>query len=76
MHNLVNAVLGATPQPSPIAFCDFIAKTIKTALPALGIDTGLVKSHLDPVDGYLVSTKKTIEVEYRGKMYIVTVKEA
>ena len=77
MHNLANAILGAAPLAvSPIAFCDFIAHTIKTALPALGIDTGLVLNDLDPVGGYLLTTAKTVSAEYRGKIYIITVKEA
>jgi hypothetical protein len=41
-----------------------------------GVATGVVVSDLHPEGGYLLTTKKTIEAEYLGKKYKITVEEA
>ena len=40
------------------------------------VTTGRVRSDLHPHEGYLLSTKKTIEAEYLGKKYKITIEEA
>jgi len=65
-----------------LAYCDKIADVIRKAL--LGYDPdniigliGPIKMDLDPVGGYFVSTKKTMEViDMNGKKYKVTVEES
>jgi hypothetical protein len=61
---------------SLMAYCDYIANSIKHSLPVAGVYTSKVKSDLHPEGGYLLTTKKTIEAEYLGKKYIITVEEA
>jgi len=61
---------------SIMAYCDYIANSIKHALPVTGVATSTVKSDLHPEGGYLLTTKKTIEAEYLGKKYKITVEEA
>lgn len=61
---------------SLVVYCDYIANTIKHALPLAGITTSTVINDLHPQDGYMVSTKKTVEAEYLGKKYRITVEEA
>ena len=67
-----------------LAFCDFIADRIKTALVSsasnptepVHIETvGRVQYDLHPTEGYFISTKKTIEVVAHGKKYRVIVEE-
>jgi hypothetical protein len=60
---------------SLVVYCDYIANTIKHALPSTGVATSTVKSDLHG-DGYMMSTMKTIEAEYLGKKYLITVEEA
>ena len=67
-----------------MAYCDYIADVIRKSLYAdvrenvysyVG-DVMRVKSDLHPEGGYLVSTKKTIEVfDKGGKTYRITVEE-
>lgn len=70
------AVESAEKATSLMAYCDYIANSIKHALPVTGVSTSAVKSDLHPEDGYLLTTKKTIEAEYLGKKYKITVEEA
>jgi len=67
-----------------LAYCDYIADQIRTTLDTNAkYDTmtkvgrvGPIKFDLHPDAGYLVSTKKTIEVaDINGKHYRVTVEE-
>lgn len=66
-----------------LAYCDYIAHRIKEALEAdvlRGDDKiALVEGvawHLHPLDGYMLSTKKTIKVtDGNFKRYKVTVEE-
>ena len=64
-----------------IAYCDKIADVCRKALCKHDPDgiVGLVfplQMDLDPVEGFLVSTKKTFEVsDMDGKMYRVTIEE-
>jgi hypothetical protein len=60
---------------SLVVYCDYIANTIKHALPSTGVVTSTVKSDLHG-DGHMMSTMKIIEAEYLGKKYIITVEEA
>jgi hypothetical protein len=66
MQEMARAALDAK---NLTAYCDYIANTIKHALPVTGVATSTV--HSEPS-----STTKTVEAEYLGKKYIVTVKEA
>ena len=65
-----------------LAYCDFIADTIKKAFTNdkpenLIAKVGPIKMDLHPIDGYFLSTKKTMMVEdINGKMYKITVEEA
>lgn len=69
-------------KPLPLAYCDYIADRIHTALcvpdrhhSLIGSVCG-VKWDLHPTAGYMMSTKKTILVADRnGKEYRVTVEE-
>lgn len=61
---------------SLVVYCDYIANTIKHALPSTGVATSTVKSDLHSTAGYLISHIKTIEAEYLGKKYRITVEEA
>jgi hypothetical protein len=70
------AVESAAKATSLMAYCDYIANSIKLALPVTGVSTSAVKSDLHPEGGYLLTTKKTIEAEYLGKKYKITVEEA
>jgi len=80
MDTLVKQFFGQAPfKPSPVAYCDYIAEMIKMGLPGdTGgeVSTGRVRSDLHPHEGYLLSTKKTIEAEYLGKKYKITIEEA
>jgi len=58
-----------TEAQSLVSYCDYIAETIKHALPP----TGVVTSH---VQQDLMSSRKTVFAEYLGKKYIITVEEA
>ena len=66
-----------------LAYCDYIADCTKTALflDSLSRDSyvkhvGPMKFDLHPEGGYMLSTKKTIEVtDVNGKSYIITVEE-
>ena len=66
-----------------LAYCDFIADRIKTALkreigaPLTHIgQVGAIQSDLDPDGGWFVSPKKTMMVwDMNGKAYSVTVEE-
>ena len=67
-----------------LAYCDYIADQIRTTLDTnSNYDTmtkvgkvGPIKFDLHPEAGYLVSTKKTINVsDINGKQYRVTVEE-
>jgi len=64
-----------------LAYCDFIADSIKKAFTNdkpdnLIANVGEIKMDLHPIDGYFLSTKKTITMEdINGKMYKVTVEE-
>ena len=64
-----------------LAYCDKIADTIKKALKqpdpdGIIAEVGKINWDLDPVGGYLVSTKKMITVYDRnGKAYSVTIEE-
>ena len=64
-----------------LAYCDKIADTIKNALKqpdpdGIIAEVGKINWDLDPVGGYLVSTKKMITVYDRnGKAYSVTIEE-
>lgn len=65
-----------------LAYCDKIADVIRKSLLKYDPDgiVGLVDGvnmDLHPIDGYLVSTKKTIKVsDMNGKWYKITVEEA
>jgi len=59
---------------SLIVYCDYIANTIKHALPPAGVQTSTVINDLHP-HGYMASTKKVVEAEYLGKRYKITVEE-
>lgn len=66
---------------SATSYCDKIAATIFDALKATDPDRIIancrsVQSDLHPEDGYLLSTKKTLEVRDRnGNRYLVTVED-
>lgn len=64
-----------------LAYCDKVISVIRKSLMQhdpdgiLGL-VGPVKMDLHPEDGYLLSTKKTLEVsDMNGKWYRVTVEE-
>jgi len=65
-----------------LAYCDYIAHVISKAFfndkPDNMIEkVGPVKMDLHPIDGYFLSTKKTLEViDNNGKKYKITVEEA
>jgi hypothetical protein len=66
-----------------LAYCDYIANVIRTSLredtsnPLSLVDTVTpVIMDLHPDEGYMLSTKKTVEVfDKNGKKYLVTVEE-
>ena len=67
-----------------MAYCDYIAHTIiRPAMIEDGKDNGgiirevgHVKMDLEPVEGYMISTAKRVEViDMNGKMYRITVEE-
>lgn len=60
-----------------LAYCDRIAHDIQTALRGGWLaKVGHVAFDLHPVDKYLLTTKKTVEVEdSNGKRYRITVEE-
>ena len=61
-----------------MAYCDYIAHTIlRPALQNDGKDQGpLNRPDLDPVEGYMVSTAKRIDVvDMNGTKYRITVEE-
>ena len=64
-----------------IAYCDYIAHTIKKTLIVNDEENmlstvGGIKMDLHPEQGYFLSTKKTIEVvDKYGKQYKITVEE-
>jgi hypothetical protein len=68
-----------------LAYCDYIADRIKSAL-ELDVRenrqytkvnvVGKINMDLHPIDGYMLSTKKTIGcTDINGKMYKITVEE-
>jgi hypothetical protein len=67
-----------------LAYCDGIAAICRKAVRewiegdfenALS-EVGPIKYDLDPVEGYMLSTKKTIEVrDFNGRFYRITVEE-
>lgn len=61
-----------------LAYCDRIAKDIQKALRGGWLDrVGAVNYDLHETEGYLLSTKKTIEVQDKnGKRYRITIEEA
>jgi len=62
-----------------LVYCDKIAHLIKTLLPAVGdknFKMSAVQNYLHPNQGYILSTRKTIDVEYLGRKYIITIAEA
>jgi hypothetical protein len=66
-----------------LAYCDYIADRINAHLSGDVVnnnyyikDVGKIKWDLHPIDGYMQSTKKTINVtDINGKKYRVTVEE-
>ena len=64
-----------------LAYCDYIASVISKSFfndkPDNMIErVGPVKMDLHPIDGYFLSTKKTITMtDINGKEYLVTVEE-
>lgn len=63
---------------SNLQYCDYIMHTI--ILPAMKEDKGIielvgkVKMDLDPKEGYMLSTTKTLEVQdVNGRQYKITV---
>lgn len=65
----------ATQVHSMMSYCDYIANTIKHALPPTNVAVGPIQSHLHPEGGYLVTSKKIIDAEYLGKNYRITIEE-
>jgi hypothetical protein len=62
-----------------LVYCDKIAHLIKTLLPAVGdanLKMSAVQNDLHPIQGYILSTQKTIDVEYLGRKYLITIAEA
>ena len=58
-----------------LAYCDYIADQIRKGLGGK-LKASRVKYDLHPTEGYMLSTKKTLEVEdWNGKKYKVTVEE-
>lgn len=79
---LQDAITDALRSEPPVEYCDYIADTIRRRLGALattgqdGIIATVysVTSHLHPYDGYLLTTRKTIDVvDVNGQRYRVTV---
>ena len=66
-----------------VSYCDYIGRVIQSAIDrdTLSYDgllagCGSIKSDLHPVDGYFMSTKKTINVADRnGRLYEITIKD-
>ena len=62
-----------------LAYCDKIAHEIRTALRRTDssiADVGVVRLDLHPTEGYLLSTRKSINVrDINGKEYLITVEE-
>lgn len=64
-----------------LAYCDKIADVIRKSLLKYDQDNiiglvGPIKMDLHPVEGYFLSTKKTLELtDMSGKLYRVTVEE-
>ena len=66
-----------------LAYCDYIADRINAHLSGDVVnnnyyikDVGKIKWDLHPIDGYMVTTKKTMRVsDTYGKWYKVTVEE-
>jgi len=61
-----------------LVYCDKIAHLIKTLLPAVGdknFKMSAVQNDLHPTQGYILSTQKTINVEYLGRKYLITIAE-
>ena len=52
---------------SLVVYCDYIAETIKHALPPTGVQTSRIQVNILNV---------TIDAEYLGKKYTITVEEA
>lgn len=72
--------IGQALRPIKFPRCDYIADIIKTALrndpDDLLLHIGRVQLDLHPTGGYLVSTKKTIEVrDTNDRKYRITVEE-
>lgn len=68
-------------RPPKLAYCDYIANRIQSDLSLYDsrrilAEVGRVKADLHPEGGYLLTTKKTIEVtDFQGKAYRVTIEE-
>lgn len=82
LHPLLHDVLsGFRPRPVSLCYCDYIADRIAGTLQVVDDElllksVGPVKSDLHPEGGYLVSTKKTVEVVDRGgRVYRITVED-
>jgi len=60
---------------SLVVYCDYIANTIKHALPSTGVQTSTVKLDMRS-DGSVRSTTLFVEAEYLGKKYKIIVEEA
>jgi hypothetical protein len=60
---------------SLVVYCDYIAETIKHALPPTGVQTSTVKLDMRS-DGSVRSTTLFVEAEYLGKKYLITVEES
>lgn len=78
--NATSELLANVFRPVPLAFCDYIADTIKHAFQpddSIVESVGPIKCDLHPVGGYMLTTKKTLSFKGRnGKDYLVTVEEA
>lgn len=86
MLHLDLKLTGVLNMPIELAYCDKIAWIVRESLVqshSLGFDpelhvglVGPINWDLNPTEGYLESTKKTIEVsDMNGKLYRVTVEE-
>jgi hypothetical protein len=77
---MVKIAMGESIQSS-MCYCDYIADLIKKIMSQadekdLISKVGPIRYDLHPIDGYMVSTKKTIDITDRyGKMYKITIEE-
>jgi hypothetical protein len=59
-----------------LVYCDYLAALIKQFLSKqTGMAVSKVISDLHPVEGFLQSHKKAIDVEYMGRTYKITVED-